>query len=46
MSTKPVGQTRPINQACGEIKHETLLLINGGVDLGAVEGEEGHAALG
>ena len=25
MSTKSIGQARPINQACGEIKHETLL---------------------
>jgi hypothetical protein len=39
MATKPVGQLRPIDPAGGEIEHEPLLLIDGGVDLRAVEDE-------
>src|SRR5258706_16371143 len=41
MVTKPIGQVRPIDPTGGEIKHETLLVIDGGVDLGAVEDEKG-----
>lgn len=41
MVTKPVGQVHPGDMAGGEIEHETLLVIDGGVDLGAVEDEEG-----
>lgn len=41
MVTKPVGQVRPVHPASGEIEHETLLVIEGGVDLGAVEDKEG-----
>ncbi len=41
MVTKPVGQVRPIDPASGKIKHEPLLVIDAGGDLGAVEDEEG-----
>ncbi len=35
MMTKPVGQVRPIDPAGSKIEHETLLVIDGGGDLGA-----------
>jgi len=41
MVTKPIGQVHPVDLAGGEIEHQTLLAIDGGVDLGAVEHEEG-----
>jgi hypothetical protein len=41
MVTKPVGQVHPVDPAGGEIEHKTLLVIDGGGDLGAVEDEEG-----
>ena len=41
MVTKPVGQARSIDPAGGESEHETLLLIDGGGDLRAVEDQEG-----
>jgi len=41
MITKPVSQLSPIDLASGEIDHHALLLIDWGVDLGAVEDEEG-----
>ena len=41
MVTKPVSQVRPIDPAGGEIEHETFLVIDRGVDLGAIEDEEG-----
>jgi hypothetical protein len=39
MVTKPVGQVRPVEPAGGEVEHETLLVIDGGVGLGAIEDE-------
>ena len=41
MVTKPVSQVHPVDPAGSEIEHETLLVIDGGGDLGAVEDEEG-----
>ena len=41
MVTKPVGQARSIDPTGGEIEHETLLVIDGGGDLRAVEDQEG-----
>ncbi len=40
MPTKPVHQARRIDPASGEIKHETLLVIDGSGDLGAVKDEK------
>jgi hypothetical protein len=36
MGTKPVGQVHPVEPAGGEVEHGTLLVIDGGVDLGGV----------
>jgi hypothetical protein len=41
MMTKPVRQVRPIDPAGCEIEHEILLVIEGGVNLAAVENEKG-----
>ena len=41
MVTKPVCQVGAIDLAASEIEHETLLLIDGGGDLRAVEDQEG-----
>src|SRR5438034_81116 len=41
MVPKPIGQVCPVDPAGGEIEHEVLLVIDGCVDLGAVEDEKG-----
>lgn len=41
MLTEPVGQLAAIEPACGEIEHKAFLGIEGGIDLGAVEDQEG-----
>ena len=40
MVTKPGDQVGLVDPAGGEIEHETLSIIDGGIDLHAVEDEE------
>jgi hypothetical protein len=41
MLTKPVDQLTAADSARGEIEHEALLIIHGGIDLDAVKDQEG-----
>jgi hypothetical protein len=38
---KPAGQLSSADAARGEVEHETLLIVDGGINLGAVEQKKG-----